>query len=145
MWALYSQNVKASSTFGRPPLLRLTDLGKYIKRSEASTDSPLDIEEPCPVDDVHIDSTGVGLQPSNRASVVAGFVIAVRLHMILERTWVPWLRDDLTTLSVYEGSMHRNRITQALRASHPSSQLLPLRRSSPSQTSWLSCQRSPTV
>ncbi len=27
MWALYAQNIKASCTFGRPPMLRLTDLG----------------------------------------------------------------------------------------------------------------------
>jgi hypothetical protein len=84
MWALYSQNVKASSTFGRPPLLRLTDLGE--------SPCPLiltlsDIDEPCPVDDVYISATtGVGVQPTGRPSVVAGFVIAVRLHMILERT-----------------------------------------------------------
>jgi hypothetical protein len=28
MWALYCQDVKASCTFGRPPMLRLGDLGE---------------------------------------------------------------------------------------------------------------------
>ncbi|ORY28987.1 fungal-specific transcription factor domain-domain-containing protein [Naematelia encephala] len=71
MWALYCQNVKASCTFGRPPLLRLSDL---------------DLDEPAAVDDVYISAEGgIGVQP-DRPSVMAGFVAAIRLHMILERT-----------------------------------------------------------
>lgn len=30
MWALYCQNVQASSTYGRPSLLRLEDMGKRV-------------------------------------------------------------------------------------------------------------------
>ena len=30
LWALYAHNVKASCTYGRPPMLRLNDLGKYV-------------------------------------------------------------------------------------------------------------------
>jgi hypothetical protein len=28
MWAIYAQDIKASSTSGRPPILRLADLGE---------------------------------------------------------------------------------------------------------------------
>ena len=71
MWAIYSQDVKASCTYGRPPMLRLRDL---------------DLDEPAPVDDVFISvNAGVGIQPDDRPSLMAGFVAAVRLHMVLER------------------------------------------------------------
>jgi hypothetical protein len=46
-----------------------------------------DLDEPSAVDDVYISvETGIGVQPPDRPSVMAGFAAAVRLHMILERT-----------------------------------------------------------
>ena len=74
MWAVYAQDIKASCNYGRPPLLRLRDL---------------DLDEPSPVDDVFITAEGgIGVQPDDRTSLMAGFVAAVRLHMVLERTYV---------------------------------------------------------
>lgn len=71
-WALYCQTVQASCTYGRPPMLRLIDI---------------DMDEPAAVDDVYISADGgIGTQPPDRPSVMAGFVAGVRLHMILERT-----------------------------------------------------------
>lgn len=47
----------------------------------------VDLDEPSAVDDVYISvETGIGVQPPDSPSVMAGFVAAVRLHMILERT-----------------------------------------------------------
>ncbi|KAL1408094.1 hypothetical protein Q8F55_004897 [Vanrija albida] len=72
LWALYCQAVAASCTYGRPSLLRLDDI---------------QLDEPAAVDDVYISvEKGIGTQPPDRPSVMAGFVAGVRLHMILERT-----------------------------------------------------------
>lgn len=72
LWALYCQTVQASCTYGRPSMLRLQDI---------------ELEEPAAVDDVYISvDKGIGTQPADRPSVMAGFVAGVRLHMILERT-----------------------------------------------------------
>lgn len=72
LWALYCQTVQASCTYGRPSMLRLQDI---------------ELEEPAAVDDVYISvDKGIGTQPPDRPSVMAGFVAGVRLHMILERT-----------------------------------------------------------
>ena len=90
LWALYSQNIKASCTYGRPPMLRMGDLGE--RRAQAIrffmlTRGSTDLDEPSAVDDIYISAeTGIGVQPPDRPSVMAGFVAAVRLHMILERT-----------------------------------------------------------
>lgn len=47
----------------------------------------IDLDEPSAVDDVYISvETGIGVQPPDRPSVIAGFVAALRLHMILEQT-----------------------------------------------------------
>jgi hypothetical protein len=72
LWALYCQTVQASCTYGRPSMLRLQDI---------------ELDEPAAVDDVYISvDKGIGTQPPDRPSVMAGFVAGVRLHMILERT-----------------------------------------------------------
>jgi hypothetical protein len=72
LWALYCQTVQASCTYGRPSMLRLQDI---------------ELGEPAAVDDVYISvDKGIGTQPPDRPSVMAGFVAGVRLHMILERT-----------------------------------------------------------
>lgn len=72
LWALYCQTVQASCTYGRPSMLRLQDI---------------ELDEPAAVDDVYISvDRGIGTQPPDRPSVMAGFVAGVRLHMILERT-----------------------------------------------------------
>ncbi len=48
-----------------------------------------DLDEPAAVDDVYISvENGIGQQPVDRPSVMAGFVCAVRLHMIIERLCV---------------------------------------------------------
>jgi hypothetical protein len=105
LWALYCQNVKASCTFGRPPMLRLADLGAWRlffvcrrpKRAPAAsltssfallrTTRVADLDEPVAVDDIYISAeTGIGVQPLDRPSIMAGFVAAIRLHMVLERT-----------------------------------------------------------
>lgn len=70
-WACYCLSAKACSTFGRPPLIRLADV---------------DVPEPFAVDDAYITLDGIGLQPPEKPSVQAGFVAAIRLHMLLERT-----------------------------------------------------------
>ncbi|KAM0749696.1 hypothetical protein T439DRAFT_326573 [Meredithblackwellia eburnea MCA 4105] len=69
-WAIYCQSVKACATFGRPPLIRLVDI---------------DVPEPAAVDDAFITADAVGQQPADKPSVQAGFVAAIRLHMLLER------------------------------------------------------------
>lgn len=72
LWALYCQCVQASCTYGRPQMLRLIDI---------------ELDEPAAVDDAYISvDQGIGSQPPDRPSVMAGFVAGVRLHMILERT-----------------------------------------------------------
>lgn len=72
LWALYCQTVQASCSYGRPSMLRLADI---------------ELDEPAAVDDVYISvDQGIGTQPTDRPSVMAGFVAGVRLHMILERT-----------------------------------------------------------
>jgi hypothetical protein len=58
----------------------------YLRRA-SGTDNVLDIDEPCLADDAYISAdTGVGSQPTDQPSVMAGFVVAIRLHVVLERT-----------------------------------------------------------
>lgn len=72
-YAIYCMSAKASATFGRPTFIRLADV---------------DVPEPFAVDDEFITIDGVGVQPADKPSVQAGFVAAIRLHMLLERTLV---------------------------------------------------------
>ena len=59
----------------------------YSTTIMADAQEQLDLDEPAAVDDVYISvDEGVGIQPFDRPSVMAGFVAAVRLHIILERT-----------------------------------------------------------
>jgi hypothetical protein len=52
----------------------------------------LDVSEPSPVDDAYLDETrGILPQAMESASVMAGFVASVRLHVVLERAYV----DDI--------------------------------------------------
>ena len=71
-------------------MLRMGDLGKkraWNDQSDMLTRIMIDLDESSAVDDSYISAeTGIGVQPPDRPSVMAGFVAAVRLHMILERT-----------------------------------------------------------
>ncbi|KAK4700113.1 hypothetical protein P7C70_g6140, partial [Phenoliferia sp. Uapishka_3] len=69
-WAIYCMSVKACTTFGRPPMIRLVDV---------------DVPEPVAVDDAYLTAESIGQQPVDKPSIQAGFVAAIRLHMLLER------------------------------------------------------------
>ena len=69
-WAIYCMSVKACGTFGRPPMIRLNDV---------------DVPEPVAVDDAYLTADSIGVQPLDKPSIQAGFVAAIRLHMLLER------------------------------------------------------------
>ena len=87
LWALYSQQVKACCSFGRPLLLHLRDIGMLNHRQRLW----IDIDEPCAVEAVYSDRQW-GPVPSDEACILGGCTAAIRLHMILERMWV-WPKD----------------------------------------------------